>query len=215
MPPSATAGGLAMSINDLLKYASVHLADTSLHQMRQPRLKKHATDDEMGIGWHLRKLNGITTAAHGGTLGGHILLVELVPERNFALSILTNHSNGWRLIQDVERETLRLYEGVSLDPKQTIGHRGINETRPDQPLMTPQPELGQYLGVYKRTPLGDVTVRDVNGHLTIDETTLGFYAPDRAYATSGNQSGNMYEFLRRPDGTVGWIRVVGRVAKKN
>jgi hypothetical protein len=180
--------------------------------MRQPRLKKNGTDDEMGLGWHLRKLNGVTTAAHGGTLGGHILLLELVPERNMALALLTNHSNGWRLIQEVERAALKLYEGISLDTRQVIGHRGINETRPDQSAMTPQPGLAEYVGVYKRTPLNDVAVREVNGRLMIGETVLAFYAPDRAYAT---QTGSMYEFIRKTDGSIGWIRVVGRIARKN
>jgi CubicO group peptidase (beta-lactamase class C family) len=212
LPPSVTAGGIATSINDLLTYAKAHLTDPSLQDMRQPRVKKNGTDDEMGLGWHLRKLNGVTTAAHGGTLGGHILLLELVPERNMALSLLTNHSNGWRLIQEVERAALKLYEGISLDARQVIGHRGINETRPDQTAMTPQPGLAEYVGVYKRTPLNDVAVREVNGRLMIGETVLAFYAPDRAYAT---QTGSMYEFIRKTDGSIGWIRVVGRIARKN
>ena len=33
-------------------------------------------DDDMGLGWHLRRVGGVMTAAHGGTLG-HILLLEL------------------------------------------------------------------------------------------------------------------------------------------
>ena len=35
----------------------------SLELMRTPKVRKNATDDEMGIGWHLRKVNG-ETAAH-------------------------------------------------------------------------------------------------------------------------------------------------------
>ena len=35
-------------------------------------------------------------------------MLSIVPERNFAISILTNAQNGWRLIQEVEREALRL-----------------------------------------------------------------------------------------------------------
>ena len=134
--------------------------------------------------------------------------------RNLALAIFTNHNAGWRLIQDVERAALKLYEGVSLDPKQAIGHRGVNETMPDVPLLLQQPAVAEYVGVYKRTPVGDVQVRQENGRLMIGETVLGFYAPDRAVATTGNNRGNPYEFIRKPDGTVGWIRVVGRIARK-
>ena len=85
---------------------------------------------------------------------------------------------------------------------------------PDVPLLLQQPAVAEYVGVYKRTPVGDVQVRQENGRLMIGETVLGFYAPDRAVATTGNNRGNPYEFIRKPDGTVGWIRVVGRIARK-
>ena len=111
---TVTAGGVWMSLSDMLAYAKFHLGDGTggdgkpvLSARRSRRCarrgcSKVGTDDEMGLGWHLRKLGGVMTAAHGGTLG-HIPLLELVPERKMALAILTNHSNGWRLIQDVER----------------------------------------------------------------------------------------------------------------
>jgi hypothetical protein len=76
--------------------------------MRTTQLHKQGTDDDIGIAWHLRNVGPLRVAAHGGTLSGHILLLELVPEKNFAIGILTNSTNGWRLIQDVEREVLRL-----------------------------------------------------------------------------------------------------------
>ena len=114
-----------MSLNDLLKYAEFHLGDgtgrdgtrvlsrASLDLMQTPRVRKNATDEDMGLGWHLRRVGGVLTAAHGGTLG-HCLLVELVPERHLALAILTNHSSGWQLIQDVERAALKSLEGLAL-----------------------------------------------------------------------------------------------------
>ena len=91
------------------------------------------------------------TAAHGGTLG-FCLLVELVPERNLVLAILTNHAEGWRLIQDVERASLTLLEGLTLDPAQAIAHRGVNETMPDAPILSTQPAATPYVGVYRRPP---------------------------------------------------------------
>jgi CubicO group peptidase (beta-lactamase class C family) len=224
---STTAGGVWMSLNDMLAYARFHLGDgssrdgtrvltrASLEQMRTARLRKNATDEEMGLGWHLRKVGGVMTAAHGGTLG-HILLLELVPERNLALVILTNHSDGWRLIQDVERAALTLLEGMTLSPTQTIGHRGLNETMPDAPILPTQPDPAPYLGVYRRPPLNtSYAVRVENGQLMVGTTPVAFYGPDRAVVTSGDQRGNPVEFIRRPDNTVGWVRVVGRIAKKD
>jgi CubicO group peptidase (beta-lactamase class C family) len=222
---SITAGGVSMSLSDLLAYGAFHLGDglgrdgqrvltrASLEQMRTPRLRKQATDEDMGLGWHLRRVGGVMTAAHGGTLG-HCLLLELVPERNLALAILTNHSDGWRLIQDVERAALRILEGLTLDSAQAIGHRGVNETMPDAPILATQPDPAPYLGVYRRPPSGMNTVALENSQLMVDRNAIAFYAPDRAVVTTGNQRGNPVEFIRKADGTVGWVRVVGRIARK-
>ncbi len=222
---SVAAGGVSMSINDLLAYGRFHLGDgtgkdgkpvlsrASLELMRTPKVRKNATDEEMGIGWHLRKVNGVMTAAHGGTLG-HCLLVELVPERNLVMAILTNHSEGWRLIQDVERASLRILENMPLGSSQSIGHRGVNETLPDATLLAKQPDPAEYVGVYRRPPVGMNTVAVRDGQLIVDNNTVGFFAPDRAVMTSGNGRGNPLEFIRDSSGVVRWIRVVGRIARK-
>jgi CubicO group peptidase (beta-lactamase class C family) len=224
---TVTAGGVWMTLSDILGYARFHLGDgsgaegkpvltrASLELMRTPRVKKVGTDDEMGLGWHLRKVGGVMTASHGGTLG-HISLLELVPERKMALAVLTNHSNGWRLIQDVERTALTLLEQMTLDPGHTIGHRGLNETMPEAPIMARQPDAAPYVGVYRRPPLSTTnTVRVEGGQLMLDGNSIAFYAPDRAVVTSGNSRGNPIEFIRTPEGAVGWVRVVGRIARKD
>jgi CubicO group peptidase (beta-lactamase class C family) len=217
-----TAGGVMTSISDLMKYARFHLSDGAplltralVDEMKTPQLRKNSTDDEMGAGWHLRKVGGIQTAAHGGTLNGHCLLVELVPSRNLAFAILTNHTDGWRLVQDVEAAILKGYESVALGPSQRIGHRGVNEamTFHSKELATP-PNFDQYLGTYRRPPNGNVVVRHEDGRLIIGGATVAFYGPDVAYATAGAYVGSPYEFIRTSDGKVGWVRVNGRIARK-
>jgi CubicO group peptidase (beta-lactamase class C family) len=224
---TVTAGGVWMSVEDILKYAQFHMGDgrgadgkpvlprAALERMRTARVPKVGTDDEMGLGWHLRRVGGVLTASHGGTLG-HISLLTLVPERNMAYAILTNHSNGWRLIQDVDRAVLSQLEGLKRDPAHTIGHRGVNETMPDAPILATQPDPAPYVGTYRRPPLNATnTVAMNDGRLTLDGDAIGFYGPDRAVVTSGNSRGNPIEFVRDESGEIAWVRYIGRIAQKD
>jgi CubicO group peptidase (beta-lactamase class C family) len=236
LPLNVTAGGAAMSLSTLLRYAQFHLSDGTVggrqflpqplvEQMRAPHVPKHGTGDEMGHGWHLRRLNGVLTAAQGGTGAGHCLHVQLVPERQLAFVILTNHAEGWRLVQDVERATLRMYEGLALSPNQaTGGNRGVSEsmTAHATPL-SKQPALDMYVGKYERQPVTTYELRAEDGMLRSGRTPAGvsyvFYGPDVAYVAATDGSGGTYvgmpvEFIRNPTGKVGWIRVNGRIAKK-
>jgi hypothetical protein len=88
------------------------------------------------------------------------------------------------------------------------------------PLPT-QPALDEYVGTYRRPPTGNVFVRQEAGKLLVSAnaqgtgTTIVFYGRDVAYAIAGSYTGSPYEFVRAPDGSVGWIRVNGRIAKRD
>jgi CubicO group peptidase (beta-lactamase class C family) len=229
---SVTAGGVGLCITDLLAYARFHLGDgiaangdrvlarESLEQMRAVQAHKQATDDEMGLAWHIRKVGAIRTFGHGGTLGGHILLLEIVPDRNFAIAILTNSNSGWRLIQDVEREALRAYLGATYATHQAIAHRGLVETLPSVEPLAQQPDPAPYLGTYTRpnnsyvvhAEAGKLFVRDRSNSANERESPVSFYGPDRVVVTEGPDRGQSIEFIRDGAGRVNWIRVVGRVA---
>jgi len=233
---SVTAGGVAMSLADVMAYARFHLgmrvgsgegalsADT-LRAMRTVQFPKAPTRDAIAIGWHVRPVGAVTTFSHGGTAGaGHRLLLGLVPERDLAFAVLTNHTEAWRLVEPVERALLEVYERAALAPNQAICHRGINEamTSHASPLEV-QPDPRPYLGTYLRPPLAAVRVSEEGGALIVGAvdgaasaaTRLVFYGPDLAYAASGSGAyvGSPYEFIRTPAGEVGWIRVNGRVAR--
>ena len=232
---SVTAGGVGLCVADLLAYARFHLGDgmaadgtrvltrASLETMRTPQLRKQSLDDDIGLAWHLRTVGPIRTAAHGGTLAGHILLLEFVPERDFAIAILTNSQNGWRLIQDVERAALKSYHGATFATNQAISHRGLVETLPAVEPLAPQPDPAPYLGRYIR-PMNAVVVRADGGRLRAEvvsnsgtvqsELPLAFYGPDRAVVTDGVDRGQSVEFVRDAAGRVNWIRVTGRVAAR-
>jgi CubicO group peptidase (beta-lactamase class C family) len=232
---SVTAGGVGLCIEDLLAYARFHLSDgvtergdrllnkASLEMMRTTQSHKHGTDDDIGLGWHLRNVGPLRVAAHGGTLAGHILLLELVPEKNFAIGILTNSTNGWRLIQDVEREALKSYHGATFPKNYAIAHRGLVETLPNFEPLAQQPDPAPYVGRYLR-PMNAVSVRAEGGKLVVQEIPnngeprplmpIAFFGADRAVVTDGNDKGQTIEFVRDAKGNVNWVRVVGRVAAR-
>ena len=230
---TATTGAVGLCITDMMTYARFHLGDgtsasgdraltrESIERMRTPQLKKHGYDDEMGLGWHLRTVGNVRVAGHGGTLGGHILLLEIAPERNFAIGILTNSNTGWRLIQDVERAALQSYLGATFGKNQAISHRGLVETLPSVEPLASQPDFAPYVGDYRR-PMNTVSVRSEGGRLIVQVTPrtgepqaampVSFYGPDRAVVTDGNDKGQSIEFLRDGSGAVKWVRVTGRIA---
>lgn len=230
---SVTSGGIGLCIADMMSYAKFHLGDgtnakgermltkASLDLMKTPQLEKQSTDDAIGIGWHIRRVGTVRVAGQGGTAGGHILVLSIVPERNFAISILTNAQNGWRLIQEVEREALRSYHGIVYAKNQAIAHRGLVETLPDVEPLAAQPDSKPYVGRYHR-PTNAIDVRVENGKLVVQDLPNGgeprpvmpiaFFGPDRAVVTDGNDRGQSIEFIRDGSDTVKWVRVVGRVA---
>ena len=230
---SVTAGGVGLCLTDLLAYAGFHLGDgrsasgerlltrAALEQMRTTQLRKQGTDDDIGLAWHLRTVGPLRVASHGGTLAGHILLLEIVPERNFAIAILTNSQNGWRLIQDVERAALASYHGATFVKNQGIAHRGLIETLPTAEPLADQPNPGLYVGRYLR-PSNAVVVRAEGAKLFVQERPntgeprpempIAFFGADRAVITDGTDRGQSIEFIRAADHTVTWIRVAGRIA---
>jgi CubicO group peptidase (beta-lactamase class C family) len=235
LPLNVTAGGGAMSLASLVRYAQFHLSggmaegkqvlsSTLVQQMRTPYVTKNATTEEMGLGWHLRRLNGVVTAAQGGTGGGHCLHVQLVPDRDLAFALLTNHAEGWRLIQHVERKILESYETLALTPNQaTGGNRGVSEDmRGHATPLAAQPALDQYAGKYERPPVTTYDLRVEGGALRSGKppgVSYTFYGPDVAYVASEDGTGGAYvgmpvEFIRNAAGNVGWIRVNGRIARR-
>lgn len=245
LPPGVTGGGCAMSVENLIRFAQFHLGDGTsvsgehvlsgelLALMQSPRMHKRPSSDQMGLGWHLRTLDGVRTLQHGGTLAGHSLHLQLLPERGLAFAILTNHRAGWKLNEDVASAILSRYEGLTLAPNQaTGGNRGGSERMVTHATpLADQPQHTEYLGTYERPPLeGQYVVREEAGRVIVERGMDGwedvypivFWADDMAYASEvgGGEGpwvavpGMPIEFIRDAAGDVAWIREEGRIARK-
>lgn len=220
------AGGVISTARDLLAYAQVHMAagpgggvlsiDT-LRRMHAAVLTKHGTDEEMAVTWHVTTAGGVRRSGHGGATVGQQALLTLVPERRFAVALLTNSSRGSRLNLEVTRQAMKEYLGV-------------NDSDP-MPSTT-QPDLAPYAGRYGRS-FADVVVTVDNGTLHLQtigkrgfpnarapvpppgpKVPYAFYGTDRAIATEGPQKGARIDFIRNADGSLGWMRVGGRIHRR-
>ncbi|MGA6207277.1 serine hydrolase domain-containing protein [Nocardia testacea] len=112
-------GGLVSSVGDLLRWARFHLGDGrtvdgdrlmstgSLHRMREQtvELRGSTLGDAFGICWFLREVDGVATIGHGGSGNGQFAELLLVPERDFAVVVLSNAGPGAGL--EFDRATVR------------------------------------------------------------------------------------------------------------
>ncbi len=95
---------MASTVDDQLSWARFHLGDgkaedgTPILAERSLRMMQDATvactgnalGDAIGISWLLRDVDGVRVVAHGGNTSGQDSIFEMVPERRFALTSLTN-----------------------------------------------------------------------------------------------------------------------------
>jgi CubicO group peptidase (beta-lactamase class C family) len=218
-------GGAITNVGDMLKYAGFHMGDgrnaegarvmkqQSLAAMQAVHAPKIGTDDMMGLTWHLSDVGSKRTVSHGGGTTGQNSVLLMVPEEDFALAIVTNANSGRALRTEVSRWALEYYFGAK-------------DELPQPRLLTPD-EVAQYTGTYSR-PYMDVFVTAEDGRLMIQSvikqgfmsddlpappppSEFGLYADDRIIEMDGKARG---EFVRKADGSIGWLRLPTRINVK-
>lgn len=230
IPRSANpAGGVTSTAADQLRYARFHMGDgtaedgsrvlraESLRQMQTPTVPA-GPGMRMGLSWFIRDAGGMRIVQHGGDTNGQSSSFAFVPERKFALTILTNAGAGQQLHGEVERWALDHYLGIS-EPEP------VHQQRPAE-------ELAEYAGRYETSLIaiavgveGDSPVLSFElvgeGHFPSDTppdlpppTPVAFWSADDVVATGGPLEGIKGEFLRGADGQVAWFRFGGRLYRR-
>ncbi|MRH89435.1 serine hydrolase [Nocardia sp. SYP-A9097] len=119
-------GGISSSVAEQLRWARFHLGDGTtessetvlpaawLSLMKQPtvELKASTLGDALGLCWFLRDVDGVRTVGHGGSAFGQFAELLLVPERDFAISVMSNASDGIPSNVAIVRWALEHYLGV-------------------------------------------------------------------------------------------------------
>ena len=227
LPRSAhPVGGITCDVRDLLRYARFHLGDgrvndetrllssESMELMQSPQVTIWR-DESVGIAWMIKEIDGVRTLSHGGGTLGQISLLMLVPERDFAMAILTNADRGGLVTQEMSRWALKHYLELEMpEPK---------------PIESSGEELASYTGHYSQ-PYRDIELGMLAGKLVGQLITKGSFPTkdsppppvpppmslalcekDRLLVLDGPTKGFRCEAIRKPDGSIGWLRFGGRI----
>ena len=166
----APMGGMSANVGDQLAWARFHMGDGTgadgtrvlseqmLRRMQEPTVEcpGNALGDAVGISWMLRSQDGLKVVAHGGDMVGQHSIFEMVPERRFAITSLTNCGpNGGEFNEEIMRWAFESYLGADMsDP---------------EPMRLDDAELEPYVGRYETiAAVLDITAGD--GVLIVEVT---------------------------------------------
>jgi CubicO group peptidase (beta-lactamase class C family) len=223
------AGGLVCTVGDLFRYARFHMGDgttaagerlltpESLALMQTPQFAAGGIS-KVGLTWFITDIEGTRFIGHGGGTNGQITQLSIAPERGFAIVVLTNANKGGEICGAAIKAALKSY---------------LNVTEPEvAPIEAPPETLETYVGRYasRMTEL-ELTLQD--GTLVLQARPRGgfpkpdsppppapppvkiaLYAEDRAVGLEPPYKDARIEFLRSPDGMPIWMRIGGRVHRR-
>jgi CubicO group peptidase (beta-lactamase class C family) len=121
--PARPAGGAWSSVNDMLKYVAMELAegklaDGSTYISKGPLLARRdpqvyiGKDTSYGMGLMVDTTYGVPVVHHGGDLVGYHSDMMWLPQQNVGAVILTDADPGWLLRNRIQRKLLEvLFDG--------------------------------------------------------------------------------------------------------
>ena len=156
--------------------------------------------------------------SHGGGTVGQTSLLTLVPERSFAVAVLSNADRGSQLTSDVSDRALAEFLAVEIEKP--------------SPIESTEADLRPYVGVYER-PFSDIELGMLGGRLvgqiaykqsfpTTDAPlppppppfSLTRCEEDRLLVMDGPFANTTADVLRNENGSIGWIRASGRIHRR-
>lgn len=224
------AGGVISTVRDQLRYARFHLGDgraadgthllseATLKSMQHPLVKAGSMAEAVGVSWLLATVGGVRTVAHGGATTGQMSAFLMVPERNFAVTVLTNANRGRELHRDLVNWALEHFLGLR-DPEP------LSYRRPDSEL---QEFVGHYEAqlshvdvtihagglIFKVTPQPGFPHKDSPPSPAPPPVPLAFIGDAELIVTDGPMKDGHVDVIRDEAGRVAWLRFSGRVHRR-
>ncbi len=215
------AGGIVSTVAEMIRFAEMHIGDGTWGdvQILKPETARmmrelHTEADftrRWGLGWSLREIDGARAVEHTGATNGFMGRLSVIPERGFALAILTNGENGGSVHSAIYAHVMQ----------QVTGFR----RKPPSPVALTRTQLSRFEGHFF-TGLADILIElDENGlvmhRMHIDPFTrlITERPPARLSPISetvfaieeGPLSGGFGELILNPDGSVRFLRAGGRL----
>jgi CubicO group peptidase (beta-lactamase class C family) len=214
-------GGVVSTVVDLLKYARFHMSEGSgllksgtIKLMQTPRLSATGLD-VFGLSWFITPIGDTPVLRHGGATHGFTADFAFVPARQFAITTLTNSSEGSTVYVDLRVNAIKSYLGIAwpvtphlaMTEEQLAPYAGQYDAPEDRVELTIQ--NGNL--ILLSHPKGGFPTPDVPPGETPPPTRLAFWDEDKIIALDEPFKGSRGEFLRNPDGSIAWFRFDSRV----
>ncbi len=207
--PLRPAGGVWSSVNDLLKYVSVELAEGLLpdgkrYIAKEPLLERRVPqvpigqDATYGMGLLVNTKYGTPVVHHGGALIGFHSDMMWLPEQGVGAVVLTNADPGWILQSLFQRKLLEvLFDGRPEADADLAAQAKtfFEQLAADRKLLTVPADGGEAAKLAKRyhnTSLGEIVVTQAWGATTFD---FGEWKSEVASK-------------KNPDGTISFVTTV-------
>ena len=223
--PARPAGGAWSSVNDMLKYVSMELAEGKLpdgttYISKEPLLERRAPqvsigkDETYGMGLMVDTTYGVGVVHHGGDLVGYHSDMMWLPQQNVGLVILTNADPGRLLRGRIRRKLLELlFDGhpeaeglLNADAKSFYADLAANRK-----LMTIPAELNESAKLakhYENASLGEITVS------TSGASTIFDFGEWKSEVASRKNPDGTISFITTVPGELGFEFVVGSGARR-
>jgi CubicO group peptidase (beta-lactamase class C family) len=223
--PARPAGGAWSSVNDMLKYISMELAEGKLpngatYISKEPLLERRAPqvsigkDVTYGMGLMVDTTYGIPVVHHGGDLVGYHSDMMWLPQQNVGLVILTNGDPGWLLRDRIRRKLLEvLFDGQSeaealLNADAKSFYTDMAAERKLMTIPADANESAELAKHYTNAALGEITVS------TSGASTIFDFGEWKSEVASRKNPDGTISFLTIVPGELGFEFVVGSGAKR-
>jgi CubicO group peptidase (beta-lactamase class C family) len=233
---SAPAGGLFSTARDQIRYARFHLgqapaeggapvlARETLDRMKTPTISMQGgtPGDWVGISWMLRDIDGVRVAAHDGSTNGQQSALEIIPERNFAVTVLTNSATGLQMNRELVKWAQETYLGLAekeppalaLDETSLLPFTGRYVSDTNIIDISPSSDGGLILKLSYTPAALEMSKVISNEPPEPSPATTIRMTGDEQYTISDGQYKGMKGNFVRTDGRITGINLIGRLAVK-